>query len=484
MPKPNLWTTPLVDPRTGLVTQAWKLFFQALETTGASGGSGVVASGALSAYELVVADPLGRVRTLGARGLASELLHGNPGGYPTWGPVRLGSEVSGNLPVRHLNSGTDANDTRFWRGDAKWVVALTSIQAGTNISVNNTNPNSPVIASPAFADPTGTIGFTAVNGTEVTVLRSDAAPALSLTLVTPDDDSFSLSTASDPGAATTRGDLLFTAGSNSDFTTPSSLTIGGAGAVGGVFSAVSGGAMTLTATTSCTIAAGLDLVLTAGGNTTLDSTNSTVLTSGGVVQVEANQTEWNIATSAAITAASLDIAVSEDTFLILDGNLHTTVGVDATIEVTGELQITGSQNVLLGAIGDISCTSGAALSLDADTDVTLVSLTGNVIIGADAGELRVIGPSLKIVTAGQGLEIAEGTNARMGLATLSGGTVTVNTTAVTTTSRIFLTAQDSGTIATPAALEISARTANTSFTISSADVADDRGVAWVIINLA
>lgn len=89
---------------------------------------------------------------------------------------------------------------------------------------------------------------------------------------------------------------------------------------------------------------------------------------------------------------------------------------------------------------------------------------------------------LQADVAGGGLNIREGTNARMGLATLSAGTVTVNTTKVTANSRIFLTAQSSG--AAPGALRVSARTAGTSFTITSTSGTDTSTVAWVILEPA
>ncbi len=88
--------------------------------------------------------------------------------------------------------------------------------------------------------------------------------------------------------------------------------------------------------------------------------------------------------------------------------------------------------------------------------------------------------SVTIATAGYGLEIKEGSNAKMGLATLSGGTVTVSTTAVTANSRIFLTDQG-GTVTNLGSVYISARTAGTSFTISSTNILDASDVAWMIV---
>lgn len=88
--------------------------------------------------------------------------------------------------------------------------------------------------------------------------------------------------------------------------------------------------------------------------------------------------------------------------------------------------------------------------------------------------------SVHVNTAGCSVGIKEGSNAKMGAAVLVAGTVTVNTTAVASGSRIFLTVNTAGgTVGSP---YVSARTAGTSFTITSTNAADTSTVAWWIID--
>lgn len=99
-----------------------------------------------------------------------------------------------------------------------------------------------------------------------------------------------------------------------------------------------------------------------------------------------------------------------------------------------------------------------------------------------SNDLRSDAGDVIVAAAGKGLKVAEGANARMGTAALAAGTVTVSTTAVTATSRILLTSQVDG--GTPGFLRVSARTAGTSFVITSSSGTDTSTVAWMIVQPA
>lgn len=94
-----------------------------------------------------------------------------------------------------------------------------------------------------------------------------------------------------------------------------------------------------------------------------------------------------------------------------------------------------------------------------------------------------VGADLILSRAGSGLQIKEGSNARMGTATLNGTTaVVVANTSVTATSRIWAFINlGSGTVGSP---YVSARSVGTSFSLKSTTVGDTSTVAWVIIEPA
>lgn len=99
-----------------------------------------------------------------------------------------------------------------------------------------------------------------------------------------------------------------------------------------------------------------------------------------------------------------------------------------------------------------------------------------------AGILAVSLGSFAVTTAGSGLQVKEGANAKQGTAVLAAGTVTVGNTAITANSRVFLTIQVPG--GAVGAVYVSARVAGTSFTIKSTSATDTSTVAYEIIEPA
>lgn len=130
------------------------------------------------------------------------------------------------------------------------------------------------------------------------------------------------------------------------------------------------------------------------------------------------------------------------------------------------------------AAADTATIRSGASAFEVYTDI---AATTTRIMRVDSAGALVTG-NITINTAGGGLYVKEGSNATMGSVTLTAGGATVNTTKVTATSRIFLTSQvDGGTVGF---LRVSARSAGTSFTITSSSGTDTSTVAWFIVEPA
>jgi hypothetical protein len=147
--------------------------------------------------------------------------------------------------------------------------------------------------------------------------------------------------------------------------------------------------------------------------------------------------------------------------------------------VSGTLSLQDSINVTNSSLGSfllyLSGTGGFNIAANNSGTPKYFQMSGS------DGSITIDG-SLIARNLGYGVRIKEGSNAKMGVATLVGGSAVVSTTAVAANSRIQLTGNSDG--GTPGWLRVSTRTAGTSFTIQSSSGTDTSTVAWIIFDPA
>lgn len=144
-------------------------------------------------------------------------------------------------------------------------------------------------------------------------------------------------------------------------------------------------------------------------------------------------------------------------------NAINNVGYIGATRISNNSNSTLNLYSLVGGAETNIASFGSSITFNRNATVNQMQLTGNLILAQ----------------VGNKISIATGSNASIGTATLSSGTVTVSTTAVTASSLIFLTLQNCSSCGTQ---YISAKTASTSFVISSTNILDGSIVGWLIIN--
>lgn len=282
-----------------------------------SGTTTIASSAALTANRLVLGGGAGAAPTvLGSLGTTTTVLHGNAAGAPTFGAVSLTADVTGTLPV--ANGGTG-------------VTALSSLTA----------------------NPSASVGLSAVNGSASTFMRSDAAPALS--------QSISPTWTGNHTFAPASGDTLFSAGNVSiNFATPSSkLTV----------KSTSNGQEIVTAASTST--------------TTFNAFNCSNLTDADlVIQVSGAGAATKFASIGAVSAIPINFRTSNADRATLDASGNFGVGTTSPASF-GKLAVVGGAfdfSVNPGAGGtrtDVGQTASKALAIINNGGIQIFMDTSN-----------------------------------------------------------------------------------------------------------
>jgi hypothetical protein len=197
-------------------------------------------------------------------------------------------------------------------------------------------------------------------------------------------------------------------------------------------------------------------------------------------------------TSSAI-GGDLATSLAPGNFSLSFGNsANTATGINSLAFGTAN-NATGQWTLCFGN----ACTTAANYSV-AIGNTALAGHTGSVVWGDSnaspavdsaanqyclsfAGGYHLSAGSLNVKTAGKGLAVAEGSNAKQGVVTLSAGVGVVANTAVTANSRILYCGQDTNVTGF---LKITARSTGSGFTITSSVLSDTGVVAYEIFEPA
>ena len=386
-------------------------------------GSPVTTTGSIT---LALADNLAGIEAVSTTGIVRRT------GVNTWaaGPaINLATEVSGNLSVTNLNSGTSASSTTFWRGDGTWASPANSGGTVTSVSVTAANGVSGVVTNPS-STPEITLSLGAITPTSVAATGAISGSNLSGTNT--GDQTITLTGDVSGGGtgsfATTLSATGVTANSYGNSTTVGIFTVNSKGLI----TSASNTAISFPITTFNTRTGDITLtssdVITALGFTPGAVTSVSVTAANGISGISSGGTTPSLTLSlGAITPTSV-AAVGSITGSNFSGSSSGTNTGDQSIGITSNGTYAGAITIASSPI-----TSSGTITI---TPNIFTSTTPGVVIGSGGGTSNFLradgtwaaptGSGTITINNGPGIGVS-------GSPVSLGGTVTVSNTGVTST---------------------------------------------------